>query len=93
VFSIFAKKPLIELPESVEKSSILTAQEKMLLSSVNAVPVVDPSFEDDKLKNIFQYYSITPDQMDVEVQKYASELLQQQRIQEAWQVLLLADVI
>lgn len=65
----------------------------MLLSSVNAVPVVDPSFEDDKLKNIFQYYSITPDQMDVEVQKYASELLQQQRIQEAWQVLLLADVI
>jgi exosome complex RNA-binding protein Rrp42 (RNase PH superfamily) len=84
---------LIELPKSVEKSSILTAQEKMLLSSVDAVPVVDPSFEDDKLKNIFQYYSITPDQMDVEVQKYASELLQQQRIQEAWQVLLLADVI
>ncbi len=27
------------------------------------MPCVDPAFEDDKLKNIFQYYAIDPEEM------------------------------
>lgn len=60
---------------------------------VKELPVVDPSFTDDKLKNIFQYYSLTPEEMDAEIHRYASELLNEGKVDEAWQVLLSTDVM
>lgn len=84
---------MIQLPNNVSNSNILTKEEKQQLANVAELPAVDPAFEDDKLKNIFQYYSLVPDEMDVEVHKYASELLIQQKVNEAWQVLLSSDVI
>ena len=84
---------VIQLPPNISNSVVLSEAEKQLLASVDAVPVVNPAFEDDKLKNIFQYYSLIPDEMDLEVHKYASELLHDEKINEAWQVLLSTDIV
>lgn len=83
---------MIELPANIKNSSLLTNDNKKLLSTVEAMPVVDPSFEDDTLKNIFQYYSLNPDEMEIEVHKYASKLLTEGKVNAAWQVLLTNDI-
>lgn len=79
---------MIELPDYIKNSVILSNADKEVLSQLDVAPVIDPSFDDDKLKNIFQYYSLTPAEMDVEIQKYASDLLSEGKLNEAWQVLL-----
>ena len=79
------------LPESIRKSNILTANNLGQLANVHEMPFVDPAFYDDKLKNIIQYYSINPDEMDKELHSYAKDLLDAGKVNEAWQVLL-ADV-
>ena len=84
---------MISLPTFIADSRILTPAQKEQLSLVDAIPVVDPSFEDDNLKNIFQYYSLTPEEMDTEVHKYAAKLLDQKKVNEAWQLLLTTDII
>jgi flavin reductase (DIM6/NTAB) family NADH-FMN oxidoreductase RutF len=76
------------LPESIRSSSILTANNLGQLANVHEMPNVEPSFSDDKLKNIIQYYSINPDEMDKELHRYAKELLDAGKVNEAWQVLL-----
>jgi hypothetical protein len=50
--------------------------------------MVDPAFEDDTLKNIIQYYSINPEEMEQELHLYAKALLDAGKVMEAWQVLL-----
>ena len=79
------------LPESIRKSNILTANNLGQLANVHEMPFIDPAFYDDKLKNIIQYYSINPDEMDKELHSYAKDLLDAGKVNEAWQVLL-ADV-
>lgn len=76
------------LPDSIKNSKILSANNLGQLANVHALPLVDPSFYDDKLKNIFQYYSINPDEMEKELHLYAAELLDKGKVNEAWQVLL-----
>jgi hypothetical protein len=79
------------LPESIRQSNVLTGNNLGQLANVHEMPFVDPTFNDDKLKNIIQYYSINPDDMDTELHRYAKELLDTGKVNEAWQVLL-ADV-
>ena len=76
------------LPESIRHSNILSANNLGQLANVHEMPFVDPAFTDDKLKNIIQYYSINPDEMDKELHRYAKELLDAGKVNEAWQVLL-----
>jgi flavin reductase (DIM6/NTAB) family NADH-FMN oxidoreductase RutF len=80
------------LPESIRNSKILTGNHLGQLGNVTIIPDVDPSFHDDRLKNIFQYYSINPSEMEKELHIYASELLNQNNVAAAWQILL-ASVI
>ena len=77
-----------QLPESIRNSSILTGNNLGQLANVSEIPFVDPAFEDDKLKNIFQYYSINPEEKEKELHTYAKELLNARKVTEAWQVLL-----
>ena len=79
------------LPESIRKSTILTGNNLGQLANVNEMPFVDPTFDDDKLKQIIQYYAINPDELDIELHRYAKELLDAGKVTEAWQILL-ADV-
>ena len=52
------------------------------MANVQEIPVIDPSFEDDKLKNIFQYYSLNPEEMEKELHLYAGELLNEGKVNE-----------
>ena len=76
------------LPESIRNSKILTGNHLGMLANVHEMPSINASYEDEKLKNIFQYYSLTPDEMEKEVHIYAKELLDAGNIHDAWQVLL-----
>ena len=76
------------LPESIRNSNILTGNNLGQLANLNEMPFVDATFNDDKLKNIIQYFSINPDEMEKELHAYAKELLNTGKVQEAWQVLL-----
>jgi flavin reductase (DIM6/NTAB) family NADH-FMN oxidoreductase RutF len=76
------------LPHNIRNSKTLTGNNLGQLANVNVYPVIDPAFDDDKLRNIFQYYSINPDEMEKELHLYAKELLDQGKVKEAWQVLL-----
>ncbi|MDB5208054.1 MAG: flavin reductase family protein [Flavisolibacter sp.] len=81
------------LPESIRFSKLLTGNHLGMLGNVNEMPVVQPSFDDEHLKNIVQYYSINPTDMEREVHSYAAKLLDENKVQEAWQVLLAAENI
>ncbi len=76
------------LPEDIRNSNILSGNHLAQLANVNEMPFVDPAFNDDRLKNIIQYYSINPDEMEKELHIYAKELIDHGKISEAWQVLL-----
>ena len=78
----------IAAPESVRTSKILTGNNLGQLANVNEMPVIEPSFDDMHLKNIIQYYSINPDEMEKELHSYAKKLLNENKVKEAWQVLL-----
>ena len=79
------------LPVSIRNSQILTGNDLGQLGNLNEMPVIDPSFDDPYLKQIIQYYSINPDEMEKELHNYAKKLLEEGKVKEAWQVLLTED--
>lgn len=76
------------LPENIRNSSILTGNELGQLGNLHEMPVIDPAFDDSHLKQIIQYYSINPEDMEKELHSYAKKLLAAGKVKEAWQVLL-----
>lgn len=76
------------LPPAIRQSRVLTGNDLGQLANVHAVPVVDPAYDDERLKQIFHYYSVNPDEMEVELHSYARGLLAAGKVREAWQVLL-----
>lgn len=76
------------LPETIRNSNILTGNNLGQLANVHDYPTVDATFEDERLKNIIQYFSINPYEMDQELHRYAKELLDAGKVKEAWQILL-----
>jgi flavin reductase (DIM6/NTAB) family NADH-FMN oxidoreductase RutF len=76
------------LPDSIKNSDILTGNHLGQLANVSLQPLVDPAFYDDTLKNIIQYYAINPDEMEKELHIYATRLLNEGKVDDAWQVLL-----
>ena len=89
------EKPNIELgigidalPAPIRNSPILSGNDLGQLANVQETPVVDPAFDDERLRNIFQYYSVNPEEMEKELHTYAKELLRSGKVTEAWQVLL-----
>ena len=76
------------LPESIRKSEILTGNHLGQLANVEELPAIDPSFHDDHLKQIIQYYSVNPKDLERELHNYAAKLLNEGRSRDAWQILL-----
>ena len=76
------------LPEGIRNSDILSGNDLGHLANVREMPVIEPSFDDSHLKNIIQYYSLNPDDMEKELHTYAKKLLAEGKVREAWQVLL-----
>ncbi len=80
------------LPESIKNSTILSENNLGQLANVHEMPFVDTTFNDYKLKNIIQYYSINPDEMELELHRYAKQLLDDNKVNMAWQILLAAEI-
>src|SRR2546423_959770 len=78
------------LPESIRYSRILTGNHLGLLANITQVPEISPSFDDEHVRNIVQYFSINPADMEKELHQYAARLLDNGKVYEAWQVLLIS---
>ena len=76
------------LPLNIRHSIILSGNHLGQLANVYEMPIIDPAYDDNNLKNIFQYYSLNPDEMEIELHRYAATLLIENKVKEAWQVLL-----
>jgi len=76
------------LPENIKNSNILSGNNLGQLANVEELPVIDPAFEDDHLKQIIQYYNLNPEEMEKELHLYAKKLLDEGQVKQAWQVLL-----
>ncbi|MFN3664701.1 MAG: flavin reductase family protein [Sediminibacterium sp.] len=77
-----------QLPDAIKHSPILTGNHLGMLGNVHELPDINAAFADDRVKNIFQYYAVSPTEMETELHKYAAELLNEGKIDHAWQVLL-----
>jgi flavin reductase (DIM6/NTAB) family NADH-FMN oxidoreductase RutF len=76
------------LPLAIRESRVLSGNNLGQLANVYEMPVIDPAFSDDRLKNIFQYFSLNPSEMETELHRYAKELLDKGKVYEGWQILL-----
>ncbi|MFM2138090.1 MAG: hypothetical protein RJA57_397 [Bacteroidota bacterium] len=76
------------LPRSVRESNILTGNHLGQLANVHDIPSIDAGFEDPHLRQIIQYFSVQPAEMEKELHRYAGQLLENGKVREAWQVLL-----
>jgi hypothetical protein len=79
------------LPLGIRTSKILTGNDLGQLANVHELPTIDPTFNDDQLKKIIEYFSIDPSDMETELHSYAHQLLLEGRVDAAWQVLLALD--
>jgi flavin reductase (DIM6/NTAB) family NADH-FMN oxidoreductase RutF len=78
-----------QLPKEIRHSKILTGNQLAQLANVETIPVAEPSFYDPHVKEIVQYFSPNPDEMELELQRHAANLLEKGKVKEAWQVLLI----
>ncbi|HQX96482.1 MAG: flavin reductase family protein [Chitinophagaceae bacterium] len=76
------------LPASIRDSKYLSGNDLGQLANVEETPAIEPSFDDTHLKQIIQYYSINPEEMEKELHLYAQKLLDSGNVDAAWQVLL-----
>ena len=76
------------LPFSIRDSKVLSGNNLGMLANVSEIPSIDPRFSDEKLTVIVQYFSINPQEMEKEIHIYAQQLLHNNDIGAAWQVLL-----
>lgn len=76
------------LPAAIRQSRILSGNDLGQLANVHTLPSVDPAFDDERLRHIFQYYAVSPEEMEAELHSYARQLLTEGKVSEAWQVLL-----
>ncbi len=78
-----------QLPPGIAHSTVLTGNQLGMLANVSAMPLPDPSFADETVRHIMQYYASNPEEMTVELHRYAAKLLDAHEADKAWQVLLM----
>jgi flavin reductase (DIM6/NTAB) family NADH-FMN oxidoreductase RutF len=82
-----------QLPYDIRNSFILTGNQLAQLANVETLPFAEPSFYDPHVKEIIQYFSPNPEEMELELHRHAAHLLDQGKVKEAWQVLLVTTSI
>lgn len=76
------------LPENIKNSTILTGNDLAKLANVTALPEPEPGFYDEHIKKTIEYYILMPDELEIELHRYARKMLADNRVEHAWQVLL-----
>ena len=77
-----------QLPQSIRQSKILTGNQLAILANVSSLPLIDAAYDDPHVKQIIQYFSPNPEEMEFELHRHAAHLLDMGKVNEAWQVLL-----
>jgi flavin reductase (DIM6/NTAB) family NADH-FMN oxidoreductase RutF len=78
------------LPPAIRLSKVLTGNHLGMLANSTEVPEVQPGFANPHVRDIVQYYSLSPADMEAELHRYAARLLDAGDVDTAWQVLLSA---
>lgn len=78
------------LPENIRNSRILTGNHLGMLGNVDAAPVMETSFDDEQLTKLFECHAPDSSALYDDVHRYAAKLLDENKVLEAWQVLLRA---
>jgi hypothetical protein len=81
------------LPADIRDSRVLTGEQLARLANVTRIPDTIASFEDAHVRQIVQYFSNNPEEMEIELHKHAGKMINEGRIGDAWQVLLYATAI
>jgi len=76
------------LPPAIRNSRVLSGNDLGMLANVHELPVIDPAFYDERLRDIIQYFAINPGEMEEELHHYAKSLLNEGKVRDAWQMLL-----
>ena len=76
------------LPPDIRNSTVLTGNHLGQLANVSEIPLIEPSYDDEHLRNIVIYFSVSPAEMETEIHRYAAKLLNEGKVKNAWQVLL-----
>ncbi len=76
------------LPEHIRNSELLNGNHLGQLANVHDMPVIDPAFDSEDMKQIAQYYNLQPQEMEKETHRLAAKLLDAGKVHDAWQVLL-----
>lgn len=80
------------LPFAIKQSKVLTGNHLGMLGNVHEMPMYNPSFTDDTVKNIIQYYNLNQESLEEELHRYAASLLDKNELEKAWQVLLMNEL-
>jgi hypothetical protein len=75
------------LPESFRSSEVLTGNHLARLANVSVLPVRDIGFKDERHEAIMQYFK-PENNLLKRIHLYAKELIDDGKIEQAWQVLL-----
>jgi flavin reductase (DIM6/NTAB) family NADH-FMN oxidoreductase RutF len=82
-----------QLPVEIRHSPVLTGNQLAQLANEEILPVAEASFYDPHVKEIIQYFSPNPEEMELELHRHAAHLLDQGKVKEAWQVLLVTTSV
>jgi hypothetical protein len=74
------------LPAQIKNSNILTGNHLAQLANVDQLPKRETTFRDGRLEALFYYFKGCNQQR--RIHNYAKELLEEGRVDHAWQVLL-----
>jgi hypothetical protein len=78
------------LPSTIRTSSVLSGNHLARLANVTSVPVKQPDFSDERLTALLYYLKEENNKL-ARIHQYAKELIEEDRIDHAWQVLLSID--
>jgi flavin reductase (DIM6/NTAB) family NADH-FMN oxidoreductase RutF len=74
------------LPEFIRHSDHLTGNQLARLASLAKLPAKDPAFRDERLEALTKY--LKDESLSKKLHEYARELMEENKIEAAWQVLL-----
>jgi flavin reductase (DIM6/NTAB) family NADH-FMN oxidoreductase RutF len=76
------------LPENIRTSKILTGNHLGMLANVQQIPSPDTAFSDTHLENLYTDLPVDSAELKIKKHQYAAGLLDENKIDEAWQVLI-----
>src|SRR5690606_428475 len=76
------------LPDHIKHSRVLTGNHLGLLANVHEIPEINPGYTNERLTQIYHYFTASPEDLENEIHRLAAGLLDEGKVEEAWQVLL-----